>query len=135
MENIFRVIINSVLSAQIGTDWWKTAVDGTIQKKAQSFKNDYLTRPWHTTPGSHEIYYIHLRDLNEIMRANSNLFLPIIPEIDGWIARIEQLRLPRNVVAHMNFPSRTDQKRIDVFFEDSKVLVANLPKSLPLLVP
>ena len=69
------------------------------------------------------------------MRANSNLFLPIIPEIDGWIARIEQLRLPRNVVAHMNFPSRTDQKRIDVFFEDSKVLVANLPKSLPLLVP
>lgn len=135
VENIFRVIINSVLSVQIGPDWWKLAVDSKIKGKAQRFKQEYLIRPWHTAPGSHEIYYIHLSDLNEIMRANSHLFLPVIPEIDSWIAKIEQLRLPRNIVAHMNFPNKTDRQRISVFYEDSKILVANLPTSLSLRIP
>jgi hypothetical protein len=126
IENIFRVIINSVLSVQIGPDWWLTAVDPKIQARAENFKKDYLTRPWHTMPGSHGIYYVHLRDLNEIMRANSNLFLPIIPEIDAWIARIEQLRLPRNIVGHMNFPNQNDRKRVDVFCSDCESLVRQL---------
>lgn len=126
IENIFRVIINSVLSAQIGPEWWATAVDGKIRARAKRFKKDYLKRPWHTAPGSHNIYYVHLQDLNEIMRANSHLFLPVLPEIDSWIARIEQLRLPRNIVCHMNFPNPTDRKRIDVFWFDCKSLIGQL---------
>lgn len=135
LENIFRIIINSVLSVQIGPDWWDVAVDDKIRKRAVKFKKDYLRRPWYTKPGSHDIYYIYLRDLSEIMRANSNLFLPVIPDIDSWIARVEQILLPRNIVGHMNFPSETDQKRIDVFYSDSKILLTTLQTSLLLQVP
>jgi len=126
VENVFRVIINSVLSVQIGPKWWTTAVDPKIRGRVESLKKDYLAQPWHTTPGPHDIYYVRLQDLSEIMRANSHLFLPILPEIDSWIARIEQLRLPRNIVCHMNFPNPADRKRIDVFWLDCKSLIGQL---------
>ena len=135
IENVVRVIIHSVLSAQINTNWWATATDPTLQKKALGFRRKYTSRPWHTAPGNHDIYYVDLPDLNEIIRANSQLFLPVIPDIDQWMARIEQIRLPRNVVAHMNWPHATDRKRIDVFFEDLQSLAQSLGNQLKLAAP
>ena len=136
VENSFRVIIHSVLSAQIGSQWWNTAVDPKIQSRAQVFRQDYVRQPWHTSPGSHDIYYTHLRDLTEIIRANSHLFRPAIREVDQWIARIEQLRLPRNIVGHMNYPTRVDRKRVDVIHADTKALIRQLETTgLALLIP
>lgn len=136
IENYFRIIIHSVLSAQIGSHWWDTAVDLRIQNRAQGFRQDYLKRPWHTTPGAHDIYYTYLTDLNEIIRANSHLFATLIADVDDWIARIAQLRLPRNIVGHMNYPSGVDRKRIDVFYSDIRALVRQLQASgLALLIP
>jgi hypothetical protein len=126
IENLFRVLIHSVLSAQIGPKWWTTAVAPNIQKRAQHFRQQYVKRPWHTSPGAHDIYYTLLSDLSEIIRANSNLFQPVVPDIDQWIARIEQLRLPRNIVGHMNYPSQVDQQRIDVIYKDTVALIAQL---------
>lgn len=127
IENIYRVIIHSVLSIQIGSNWWTIAVDKKIQQKAQNFKQDYLKQPWHSIPGSHDIYYAQLYQLNEIARVNSHLFISLIPDIDLWIARVETLRLPRNIVAHMNFPNSTDKKRIDVLYNDFKNLLFSFP--------
>ena len=135
IENIFRVLIHSVLSVQIPTDWWVVAVDGEIQKKAVRFQDNYLKKTWHGKPGTHGIYYIDLRDLNEILRANANLFVPVIPDLDKWLIGIEELRLPRNVVAHMNFPSKTDIKRIDVFYEDCISLVTHVQTKIALKIP
>lgn len=135
IENLVRVIVHSVLSAQIGTAWWATAVDPGIQKKAQGFKAKYQSKPWHGNPGSHDIYYIDLADLNEIIRANSNLFLPIVADIDQWMARIEQVRLPRNIVAHMNWPNTTDRQRIDVFHSDLQALSGTVSAKVSLVAP
>ena len=135
IENVMRVIIHSVLSTQLGPKWWSLAVDATLQKKAQRFRSTYTSSPWHSSPGTHEIYYIDLADLNEIVRANSNHFLPIIPDVDQWMARVEQVRLPRNVVAHMNWPNQTDRQRIDVFYKDVRFLAAHLAVSLQLSTP
>ena len=135
IENVIRVIVHSVLSAQIGSDWWSTAVDSRIQGKVQRFRNTYGARPWHSSPGKHEIYYIDLSDLNEIMRANSNLFVPVVPDVDQWIARLEQVRLPRNIVAHMNWLHQTDRLRIEVTYEDIQILADQLAGSLALLIP
>jgi hypothetical protein len=134
-ENLLRVIVNSVLTAQIGKTWW-SGVDPKIQKKAEDFRKRYKQKPWHTSPGGHGIYYTQLRDLNEILRSNSHLFLPIIPDVDQWIARIEQIRLPRNIVCHMNFPSVIDGKRMDVFYADVRELAAKLlADGLKMMVP
>lgn len=135
IENVMRIIIHSVLSAQIGPNWWTTAVDTDLQGKAKRFQASYAARPWHSSPGTHDIYYLGLADLNEIVRANSNLFLPLIPEVNQWIARIEQVRLPRNVVAHMNWPHQIDRNRIDVVYADIQELATQLSSTFSLSIP
>lgn len=136
VENLLRVIINSVLTAQIGASWWSIAVDTTIAGRAAWLRRQYAKQPWHTQPGPHDIYYVFLPDLNEIVRANSHLFLPAIPDIDQWVARIEQIKTPRNIVGHMNWPSKVDRDRIDVVHADIVSLAAQLPsKGLVLSIP
>ncbi len=135
IENIFRVVIHSVLTLEILPDWWTVAVDQDIQKKALRFQSNYLNKGWHGKPGTHGIYYIDLKDLNEIIRANANLFSPVIPDLDKWIIGIEELRLPRNVVAHMNFPTKTDMKRIDVFYDDCLYLITLVQNRIELKIP
>jgi hypothetical protein len=137
IENIFRVVINTILSIEIPfpNDWWQIAVDSEIRGKAERFQKNYLKRPWHGKPGTHGIYYIDLKDLNEILRANANLFDPVIPDLDRWMVGVEELRLPRNVVAHMNFPSKTDIRRIDVFYDDCLILLTLVQEKTILKIP
>ncbi len=136
IENIIRIIINSILLNQIGANWWDIAVDTTIAGKATRTKSQYSSKPWHSQPGSHGIYFVFLPDLNEIIRANSHLFIPIIPEIDRWIVQIEQIRLPRNIVGHMNWPSEIDGKRIDVLLSDLISLSSQIAiNGLNLVIP
>jgi hypothetical protein len=87
-------------------------------------------------PGRHAIYYTLLSELSKIIAANGHLFEPIVPEIDQWIARLEQVRIPRNIVGHMNWPSDTDRQRIDVCHSDLQELVKHLAtKGLNLSIP
>lgn len=129
IENYYRVLLHSILSVQISSNWWDIAVDQRIRSRALSFRQQYTRRPWYTNQGSHDIYYLDLNDLNEIARSNSNLLQPVMLDIDAWIAKIESIRLPRNVVAHMNFPNRRDKARIDLIYNDFEhlmnMLVAN----------
>jgi hypothetical protein len=67
--------------------------------------------------------------LSKIITANSHLFRPVIPDIDQWIARLEQVRLPRNIVGHMNWPHKTDRQRINVVHADLQQLVQQLAAS------
>jgi len=126
IENLVRILIHSVLSSQIGTNWWSIAVSPRIRSKAQAFRLQYTQNPWHTTPGGHDIYLIFLSDLTEIIRANSAQFLPVVSDVDNWIARLEQIRIPRNLVGHMNFLDRTDRNRIDVFYADFLALLGEV---------
>ncbi|MEK7728492.1 MAG: hypothetical protein AAB354_08770 [candidate division KSB1 bacterium] len=135
IENLFRVIIHSVLSAQVHANWWEVVVDKGIRSKAERFQQNYVKKASHSKPGRHGIYYIDLKDLNEILRVNAAFFDPIIPDLNKWILGIEEIRLPRNIVAHMNFPHQTDMKRIDVFYHDCLNLVAGLQARIELEIP
>lgn len=135
IENFFRIVIHSILSVQYSANWWEIVVDKKIREKAANFQKNYLAKAWHGKPGGHGIYYVDLKDLNEIIRANTNLFIPVIPQLDKWVLGIEELRLPRNVIAHMNFPSQTDKKRIDVFYDDCLSLVIHIQDKVGLQIP
>src|SRR5437773_11020828 len=86
IENLIRIVIHSVLTAQIGPNWWAIAAAPDIQGRVKGSKDQYAKAPWYSTPGRHEVYYTHLSDLNKILIANSHLFKPKIPDIDQWVA-------------------------------------------------
>lgn len=137
VENLVRILIHSILSAQRKLDWWDEAVDGDRRRKAEGFRSRYASKPWHGKPGVHGLYYLGLEDLNEVIRANAHQFRAIIPEIDHLMTQIELIREPRNIVCHMNWPTPTDASRIDVLLNDVEAHMARLQAAgrIPILVP
>lgn len=126
IENLYRVVIHSVLTAQVARSWWAVAAGTTLQDQVAARRGLYAAKPWHSTPGKHDIYYTFLADLNKIVAAHRHLFLPVIPDIDTWIARVEQIRLPRNIVGHMNWPNAADRKLIDGCYQGMRGLLQRL---------
>ncbi|MGO9573964.1 MAG: hypothetical protein ACLPTQ_06490, partial [Terriglobales bacterium] len=136
VENTLRVVINSVLSAQINPNWWPTAADPRLISNVARFRAQYTAKPRHASPGGHDIYLVFLSDLNQIIRINSHQFRPLIPDIDRWIARLEGIRLPRNLVGHMNFPNHYDRQRIDNTYDKLPALLSRLRnRGIPILIP
>jgi hypothetical protein len=124
IENIVRVTTNTVLAGQLGASWWSLAVDPNVRRKIQKRMADYANSK--SMPGKHDLYYALLTELTKIVANNSNVFRPLIPDIDHWVARLEDLRLPRNVVGHMNWPNVHDRQQIDTLYVDLQVLVKRL---------
>ncbi len=138
IENLLRIIIHSVLTAEIAPGWWTVSIDPTLRGAVEGFKGLYARKPQHSKPGKHEIYYTFLSDLNRIIAAHRHLFILHIPDIDQWVTRIEMIRLPRNIVGHMNWPHAADRELIDDFYDDLQGLVKRLGRSgsgVPLLIP
>lgn len=137
IENLIRIVVHSVLTAQMGKNWWTLAADPGLQKEVSKRMTSYGNQPWHSAPGKHEVYYVYLSDLTKILTTNSAQFVPHIPDIAQWTARLEQIRIPRNIVGHMNWLTNTDRRRIDVCLADVEQLVAKLAANphLTLVVP
>lgn len=129
IENYLRVILHSVLYAQIAPSWWDTSVDPNTKRRVEETKKDYLKSGVHTSPGSHDIYYLYLSDLTKIMAATRNLVVAVVSDVDSWIAKIESVRIPRNLVGHMNFPNAADRNRIDVLHRELGLLVQRLERN------
>jgi hypothetical protein len=137
IENLVRIIVHSILTAQLGKNWWTVAASPGLQKDVADRMKSYGNQPWHSTPGKHEVYYIYLSDLTKILTSNSTQFQPHIPDIAQWTARLEQIRLPRNIVGHMNWLTAVDRGRIDVCYADIHQLVTKLAQNphLSLTIP
>jgi hypothetical protein len=136
IENIVRVIANSIFTAEHGSGWWVVAVDPKMRKDIDWRKAEYANQPWHSKPGKHDIYYAQLPELTKIITNSSGLFRPLIPKIDEWVKRLEEIRLPRNVVGHMNWLSPIDRQRLGVLHSDLQALVQHLSQStLNIIIP
>jgi hypothetical protein len=136
LENTVRIVINSVLVIQIGQQWWTTAVAPPVRDEAQRRRKRAAARPQHASPGAHDIYLIGLFELIEILRVNSHLFLPIIPETNQWVVTLEGIRPSRNLVGHMNFPNAYDRTAIGNAYGQLPNLVARLSgQNIPIAIP
>jgi hypothetical protein len=136
IENTFRIVINSVLTLQLGANWWSVAVDPNIKSKASRFRVHYAARPRNANPGVDDVHLTFLSDLTEILRANSHQFLPLIPDTNNWIAALESIRVPRNLVGHMNFPNAFDKTSIDSTYLRLPSLINQLKANgVPILIP
>lgn len=139
IENLLRIIIHSILSVQWTetSDWWQ-ALAGKAKKTALDNMNRYLpleTRIF-SKPGKHPLYFIYIKDLNEIIRTNKIFFEKVIPRLDRLILDIENIIIPRNIVVHMNYPNKIDQSRIDVFYNDLQIILDIIKeKKIELKIP
>lgn len=136
IENTIRVVVNSVLTKQIGQQWWASAVTPNVVVKAQKRRTRYAAKPKHASPGLHDIYLIDLFDLTEILRINSHLFVPIIPETNQLLVSLESMRVSRNLVGHMNFPNAYDRSMVDTAYKELPTILARLTAgNVPIAIP
>jgi hypothetical protein len=136
IENTVRILIHSVLTAQIHSNWWTVAVNPRVIKQALRRRANYVARPSNASPGVSDIHLTFLSDLTEILRSNSHLFTPVVPDTNNWIAVLESIRVPRNLVGHMNFPNAFDKAAIDSAYSRLPSLLAHLfTHNVPMLVP
>lgn len=112
LENIARIIVYSVLDAQLGQSWWQIAVDPGTQLYAASERSAAVKRRFNASPGTHNLYFITFGQLKNIILKNRNIFIPLLPHIDSWILALEKVTAPRNLVCHMNYINGFDQAAI-----------------------
>lgn len=123
VENTVRAIIFTILNIELGPNWWIIVTNRRLRDKVDYIKNDYHGRPVHNQPGPHDIYYIFLSDLTKIIFENSEQFRPYIPDIDDLVVQLENIRLPRNLVSHMNWPNLADLNFIEGTYQNLRRLV------------
>jgi len=129
-ENTIRVMIHSVLAIQVGPDWWDKVVDPGIRGTATRIRNNYLTQTPQRNPGRHDIYCTYLPNLGRILFDNKGYFYPLLPEVEKIIIGLEKIRLPRNLIGHMNVLTGTDKRSITNFYKLS-ILTAKKLERVP----
>jgi hypothetical protein len=115
-----------VLSTQINPGWWAAYVTVKKAKKINKRRANYRKAPHFISPGGHDIYLLFLSEINSILSTYRIDFLPIIPDIDNWITRIEQIGFSRNIVAHMNWPNQDDLQLIDTAYKETLIALNRL---------
>ncbi len=124
LENSIRSVINRVLTAKHGRDWWATQAPSAVRKLVQGRKDKEDKVPWHGKRGAHEVYYSDFSDLRNIIEKNWVDFDAIIHK-QQWISQwLEELEPARNTLAHHNPVAENEQKRLEVFFADWSALIA-----------
>lgn len=131
LENSIRNVIQRVMTAKRGKDWWTTCVSREIQKRVQDRQDKEAKAPWHGKRGTHSIYYSDFSDLKNIIVKNWADFLDVLPS-QPWITqRLEELEPARNTLAHHNPVPEKEQKRLDIYFDDWAALIAAKEAVIP----
>lgn len=103
-ENSVRDVIELVLKAEYGTDWWQTAVPGKVREQAEQFAGDEKKDTWHSKRGRREIDYLQLPQLWKIIKHKWKDFEPLFPQGQAWVQSLieNDMNVSRRVIAHMN---------------------------------
>ncbi len=134
LENSIRELINRVMTASYGANWWsertkrgktKNIADNVKMRMAKEEKNR-----WHQRRGDHPINYTDLTDLKTLLSSNEGKFFPDILSKKEWFLNLmDELEPSRNVLCHMNPLDRTNVQDVKVKFERwQKMIEANISK-------
>jgi hypothetical protein len=116
-ENSVRDIIERVLEAEFGADWWTKAVPPKARQKADEHKAGEKTDPWHGRRGNRELDYLLLSQLWDIIKHHWPRFAPFFPD-QAWVQTIitRDMNVSRRVLAHMNPLSADDISNVENAF-------------------
>lgn len=118
-ENLVRHAIMTTLEKKHGKDWWNTSnvVSNEIKNLVKSRKHEERRNRWHTTRGSHDIFYTDFKDLDRIITTNINDFKDVFGDLEIQ-AEMRQLERSRNIIAHNNPLLAQEVERIKMYSRD-----------------
>jgi Swt1-like HEPN len=134
-ENSVRDVIERVLKAKYGTDWWQVAVPGKVREQATQFAEDEKRDTWHSKRGRREIDYLQLPQLWKIIKHKWNDFEPLFPQGQAWVQSMieNDMNVSRRVIAHMNPLEADDIASLEASFrkwvKHLKAVADKLPAS------
>lgn len=132
LENSMRELIKKVLSDSICDEWWeKGGPPNKIKEKVDKRIEDEDKIPFHGKRGQHPIYYTDFGHLERIISKNWKYFEPIIGDLNWFRQHVKELEPSRNVIAHNNPLSSTDEGRVKLFFEVWERLIADKKDLIP----
>jgi len=118
LENALRYFIMSVLKENYGEKWWEQRVSLSINRKVSKRLNKEGKNRWHSQRGSDRIFYTDFGDLHLIITKDWDEFKEFFPNQEWIKARLDDIELSRNIIAHNNpLPSKEIQ-RFKLYFED-----------------
>jgi len=116
-ENSARDLIDRVLTAAYGPDWWEIAAPKKVRETAQKHVEAEKEDPWHGKRGRRELDYVFLADLWAIIKYHWKHFAAFFPD-QAWVQTLftHDMNVSRRVLAHMNPLDPNDVKNIDAAF-------------------
>ena len=107
IENSMREVIKRVMAKQCGEGWWDTEMTTSKLKQVHENVAARMTtekkNSWHQKRGAHPIDYTDIGDLETIILAKQQHFIPqIISDKEWFVQFMKELKPSRNVVCHMN---------------------------------
>jgi len=122
LENLVRYVVKSILEKKLGQKWWDepAVVSAEVKKKVKNRKKQEGKNRWHYKRGSHEIFYTDFGDLDSIIANNWKEFEQLFPNLRWIQAKLEEIELSRNIIAHNNPLPKREFDRIDIIYGDLK---------------
>ena len=117
LENSIRALIENTLSA-VRRDLWTTLVPAQVQKSVQRTIDKEKKYPYRERRGNKPLMYCNFADLKEIIIANQVHFQGVIVDSDWFKARMDEVYMARNNLAHSVLLSEDDITRIALFYRD-----------------
>ena len=116
-ENSVRDLIERVLKATYGPEWWTKAVPKKVRETAASHLEAEKDDPWHNARGGRELDYVLLTQLSTIIKARWADFEAFFPS-QGWVESLitSDMNVSRRVLAHMTSLHENDVKNIEAAF-------------------
>jgi hypothetical protein len=126
-ENSLRDLIELVLKAKYGDDWWTAAVPPKVREAADELKVQETKDTFHGKRGRRDIDYLLLTQLWKIVNHKWKDFEPLFPPGKHWVQSVieNDMNVSRRPIAHMNPLEDDDIKNVENTF---RKWVRNLQK-------
>ena len=117
-ENSRRDLIELVLKAKYGDDWWTTVVPSKVREAADDLKEQEKKDTFHGKRGRRDIDYLLLTQLWRIVNHKWKDFEPFFPPGKHWVQSVieNDMNVSRRPIAHMNPLEDDDIKNVESTF-------------------
>ena len=117
-ENSVRDLIELVLKAKYGNDWWTAAVPLKVREAAEQLRTDEKKDTYHGKRGRRDIDYLLLTQLWKIINHKWKDFEPLFPPGKHWVQSMieNDMNVSRRPIAHMNLLEDDDIKNVETAF-------------------